>query len=127
MPCAVRSQNSANMFWRFRSRIVAQHAAQSVRNSHARSESRHLDSCREERVMLQEGSRVVDEIGPTWDRATSLDWHAVDRALRGIAARRAALDAEEALWLREAERLEIWRPLGMVSAIDYLERVLGYT
>ena len=29
--------------------------------------------------------------------------------------------------MREAERLEIWRPLGMVSAIDYLERVLGYT
>src|SRR5262245_49354692 len=29
-------------------------------------------------------------------------------------------------WLREAEALQIWRPLGMVSAIDYLERVLGY-
>jgi hypothetical protein len=90
-------------------------------------ESRHLDSGREERVMLQEGSRVVDEIGSTWDHATSLDWRAVDRALRGLAGRRAALDAEEARWLREAERLEIWRPLGMVSAIDYLERVLGYT
>lgn len=77
--------------------------------------------------MLQEGSRVVDEFGSTWDRATSLDWRAVDRALRGLAGRRAALDAEEARWLREAERLEIWRPLGMVSAIDYLERVLGYT
>jgi hypothetical protein len=36
------------------------------------------------------------------------------------------LDAEEAKWLREAEELEIWRPLGMVSAMDYLERVLGY-
>jgi hypothetical protein len=77
--------------------------------------------------MLQQGSRVVDKTGSTWDRATSLDWRAVDRALRGIAGRRAALDAEEARWLREAERLEIWRPLGMVSAIDYLERVLGYT
>src|SRR5262249_45090279 len=50
-----------------------------------------------------------------------------DRALRGIARRRAALDADEARWLREAERLQIWRPLGMVSALDYLERVLGYT
>src|ERR1043166_8307131 len=29
-------------------------------------------------------------------------------------------------WLREAEALQIWRPLGMVSAIDYMERVLGY-
>ena len=54
------------------------------------------------------------------------DWRTVDRALRTIARRRAALDAEEARWLREAESLEIWRPLGMVSAIDYLERVLGY-
>src|SRR5215475_4291313 len=53
-------------------------------------------------------------------------WCAVDRALRTIALRRAALDADEARWLREAEMLEIWHPLGMVSAQDYLERVLGY-
>ncbi|HSR96580.1 MAG TPA: HNH endonuclease [Kofleriaceae bacterium] len=51
----------------------------------------------------------------------------VDRALREIAARRAALDAEEAQWLREAEALQIWRQLGMVSALDYLERVLHYS
>jgi hypothetical protein len=50
----------------------------------------------------------------------------VDRALRTIARRRAALDADEARWLREAEVLQIWRPLGMVSALDYMERVLGY-
>src|SRR5689334_8600514 len=54
------------------------------------------------------------------------DWRTVDRALRAIRQRRAALDAEEARWLREAEALQIWRPLGMVSALDYLERVLGY-
>jgi hypothetical protein len=53
-------------------------------------------------------------------------WCAVDRALRTIALRRAALDADEARWLREAEVLEIWHPMGMVSAQDYLERVLGY-
>src|ERR1700742_82085 len=53
-------------------------------------------------------------------------WQAVDRALRKIARRRAALDAEEARWLREAERCQLWRELGMVSAIDYLERVFGY-
>jgi hypothetical protein len=53
-------------------------------------------------------------------------WCAVDRALRAIALRRAALDADEARWLREAEVLKIWYPLGMVSAQDYLERVLGY-
>jgi hypothetical protein len=54
------------------------------------------------------------------------DWRRVDRALRAIRQRRAVLDAEEARWLREAEALQIWRPLGMVSALDYMERVLGY-
>ena len=53
-------------------------------------------------------------------------WADVDRELRSIAKRRAALDADEARWLREAERLKIWEPLGMVSAVDYLERVLGH-
>ena len=74
--------------------------------------------------------RVVDNATPA--RAPQLrgnaghDWRTVDRALRAIRQRRAALDAEEARWLREAEALQIWRPLGMVSALDYLERVLGY-
>ncbi|MDQ3334217.1 MAG: hypothetical protein M4D80_03580 [Myxococcota bacterium] len=54
------------------------------------------------------------------------EWKMVDRNQRDIASRRAALDAEEARWLREAERLQIWRELGMVSALDYMERVLGY-
>src|SRR5438105_3207889 len=53
-------------------------------------------------------------------------WAEVDQALRSIAARRAALDAEEAAWLRRAEDLQFWRELGMVSALDYMERVLGY-
>ena len=53
-------------------------------------------------------------------------WQIVDRALRTLATRRAALDAEEARWLREAEALQIWRQLGMVSALDYLERALDY-
>ena len=58
--------------------------------------------------------------------AFEIEWREVDRNLRNIAQRRAALDADEARWLREAERLQIWRPLGMVSALDYCERVLGY-
>ena len=78
--------------------------------------------------MLREGSEFIDDgDSPTSCEATRLDWRAVDRALRDIALRRAKLDAEEARWLREAERLQIWRPLGMVSALDYLERVLGHT
>jgi hypothetical protein len=77
--------------------------------------------------MLLEGSGIVEQAGgPTWADA-GLAWRAVDQALRDIARRRAKLDAEEARWLREAERLQIWRPLGMVSVLDYLERVLGHT
>ena len=76
--------------------------------------------------------RLTMRPAPTWahhrqrDAKPELDWQTVDRALRGIAQRRAALDAEEARWLREAEALQIWRPLGMVNALDYMERVLGY-
>ena len=59
----------------------------------------------------------------------TLDTHVqtIDLALRGIAKRRAGLDAEEVRWLREAEAAQIWKPLGMVSMLDYLERALGYT
>jgi Domain of unknown function (DUF222)/RuvA, C-terminal domain/HNH endonuclease len=80
---------------------------------------------------MLDGSSVVSEMErPMWDAAridSRVDWKRVDRELRAIAKKRAALDAEEARWLREAERVQIWRPLGMVSALDYLERVLGYT
>src|ERR1041384_8176025 len=91
--------------------------------------------------MLREGienSALEIEPAPTWAPARraerrlekqpgkQLDWRAVDRALRAIGKRRAALDADEARWLREAEALQIWIPLGMVSALDYLERILGY-
>jgi hypothetical protein len=55
------------------------------------------------------------------------EWQLVHQALRDLGRRRSALDAEEAGWLREAERVRVWVPLGMASAIDYLERVLGYT
>jgi hypothetical protein len=77
-----------------------------------------------------ENTIVELESMPTWapaDRQSEPRWRTVDRALRDIAVRRAALDAEEARWLREAEALQIWRQLGMVSALDYLERVLGYS
>src|SRR5215831_17342755 len=75
-------------------------------------------------MMLSE-TIVDNHDAPTWAQEKQ-DWKAVDRALRSIARRRAALDADEARWLREAEALQIWRPLGMVSALDYMERTLGY-
>jgi hypothetical protein len=76
-----------------------------------------------------EESGVAVDPALTWtpeqQRPGEPRWRTVDRALRAIKQRRAALDADEARWLREAEALQIWRPLGMVSALDYLERVLG--
>ncbi len=79
--------------------------------------------------MLREAA-VEIEAAPTWapenNYKAQTDWQSVDRALRTIAGRRATLDADEARWLREAEAIQIWRPLGMVSALDYMERVLGY-
>ena len=77
-----------------------------------------------------EESWVEIESAPTWaggvPSAPGMNWRTVDRALRAIRRRRSVLDAEEARWLRAAEELQIWRPLGMVSALDYLERALGY-
>jgi hypothetical protein len=61
-----------------------------------------------------------------FDVGNGSEWREVDLQLRAIAKKRAALDGEEARWLREADRLQIWRHLGMVSALDYMERVLGY-
>src|SRR3954469_13849274 len=87
----------------------------------------------QEKAMLREtASEAEVEIGRVVSggsegrSVSGPDWRRVDRALRAIRQRRAVLDAEEARWLREAEALQIWRPLGMVSALDYMERVLGH-
>lgn len=53
-------------------------------------------------------------------------WQLVHEELKHIGVQRGALDAREAAALREADDVQIWRPLGMVSLIDYLERELGY-
>jgi hypothetical protein len=53
------------------------------------------------------------------------EWLVVDEQLRGNKKQRGALDAHEMYWLREAVRLQIWKPLGMVSMLDYMDRVLG--
>ncbi|HEY4060239.1 MAG TPA: HNH endonuclease [Kofleriaceae bacterium] len=56
----------------------------------------------------------------------SKPWQQVHDELVRITKRRAELDADELRWLVEAERLQIWKPFGMVSIIDYMERILGY-
>ena len=44
-----------------------------------------------------------------WERRHEAEWARIDQKLRGIAARRATLDAEEANLLRYAEELKLWR------------------
>src|SRR5262245_8689353 len=54
------------------------------------------------------------------------EWRTLHERLRGIAKRRAALDAEEARCLREARDMKLWRHLGYAHMNEYLERELGY-
>jgi hypothetical protein len=61
-----------------------------------------------------------------WEREHAAEWTRVDGKLRGIAARRAALDAEEARLLRYAEELKLWRAFGFGSLLEYMERAMGY-
>jgi 5-methylcytosine-specific restriction endonuclease McrA len=80
--------------------------------------------------MLSETSVVV---GWSWTPGVastacerSEPWRDLDRQLRSIAKRRAALDAEELALIREAVRVQLWRPLAMTSMREYLERRMGY-
>src|SRR5678815_6203100 len=61
-----------------------------------------------------------------WEREHEAEWARVDQKLRGVAARRAALDAEEAHLLRYAEEIKLWRAYGFGSMLEYLERAMGY-
>jgi Holliday junction resolvasome RuvABC DNA-binding subunit len=76
--------------------------------------------------MLRDGGI---EVAPTWaqEDGTATSYREIDKQLRRIAKRRAALDVEEAKWLREAERQRIWRKLGFSTALEYLEDVFGHT
>lgn len=57
--------------------------------------------------------------------AGSEGWIEIDDQLRSNRTKRSGLDAHEMYWLREAERVQIWKPLGMVSMLDYMDRALG--
>ncbi|MBP6849539.1 MAG: hypothetical protein KA201_37610, partial [Kofleriaceae bacterium] len=58
--------------------------------------------------------------------AAADDWREVDRTLRRLARRRAALDVEEAAWLRRARALGVHREFGFATFFEYVERILGY-
>jgi hypothetical protein len=77
--------------------------------------------------MLNDSMAVTQSEG-AWapDNTRDDDWRDVDRALRAIGKQRAALDAAEAAWLRKAARLQVWRHVGCVSLLDYLERRCDY-
>lgn len=55
------------------------------------------------------------------------EWQDVDRDLRAIARRQSGLDAELMHALCEAERVRLWKHIGCVSMMEYLERVFGYS
>jgi hypothetical protein len=76
----------------------------------------------------QDGSSWTDHAAAAevWEREHAAEWTRVDGKLRGIAARRAALDAEEARLLRYAEEIKLWRAFGFGSLLEYLERAVGY-
>ena len=68
--------------------------------------------------MLRDGSRAVgheEQASALSSGAVEVNWCEVHGGLQRNARQRAALDANEAFLLREAERLQIWKPLGMVS------------
>jgi hypothetical protein len=75
--------------------------------------------------MATQGSSVVTKAN-VFVGGERRSWQDIDRALRSIAKRRCALDAEEAVLLCSVVRREIWRQLGKASLLEYLEEVLGY-
>lgn len=58
--------------------------------------------------------------------AVRISWREIDRRMRAVARKRAALDAEEASLLLAAKRAEIHKYLGYGSFTEYLERVCGH-
>ena len=82
-----------------------------------------------------DGFRMQPELG-SWveiaaemaarERRYESEWARVNGRLRGIAARRAAMDVEEARLLRYAEELKLWQMYGFGSLVEYMERAMGY-
>ena len=70
--------------------------------------------------------RECEAEAEAWERQHEVEWRRVDKLLRGIAKRRASLDAEEAGLLRYAEEVKLWRGFACGSMIEYMERVMGY-
>ena len=68
----------------------------------------------------------VDVMGGEVATHVGRGWREIDRQMRRLAKRRAALDAEEASLLIAAKNAEVHKQLGYGSFTEYLERVCGY-
>src|ERR1044072_7829021 len=73
--------------------------------------------------MLRDESVVVESSGVGAEGEEA--WRDLGRQLCSVAKRRGALDQEELALIREAVRVQLWRPLGMTSMREYLERRMG--
>ncbi len=91
---------------------------------HAAGEDESANHPSELRVASSWGDHAAE--AEAWEREHATEWVRVDRKLRGIGARRAALDAEEAHLLRYAEEIKLWRGWGFASMSEYMERAMGY-
>jgi hypothetical protein len=60
-------------------------------------------------------------------RAGESEWQRIDAKLRALATQYVSLEAQLARWLREAQRVKVWKFRGCVSMAEYLERVFGFT
>jgi hypothetical protein len=76
---------------------------------------------------LDIGESVVADDSYVFADNSCGEWQDVDRELRSIARRQSGLDAELMRALRDAERVRLWKHLGCVSMMEYLERVFGYS
>jgi hypothetical protein len=78
--------------------------------------------------MLRDGTSMQDG---AWSGAAGGDHEAkcerVHRTLKRIVKARGALDAQECVALREAQKLMIWRAYGCASFVEYMQREMGYT
>src|SRR5512140_1286770 len=78
--------------------------------------------------MFRDGAIDVNDVNDrAWagEGGRQRDWGEIDQALRALARRRGALDAEEAQLLCELVRGETWRERGKASLLEYLEEVRG--
>jgi hypothetical protein len=113
MSAHLGAPNAPRAFLEEEWRILSQGASHDAENLDGRSRG----------MLRDEGV----EVASTWaQEETAIGYREIDRQLRAIATKRAGLDVEEARWLREAERLRVWRKLGFSTALEYLEDVFGY-